>query len=406
MPFFGVPMFKTSINFLKAGLRKIFRRKFVGNFKKYCGEKYGHALLYYKTDYFALGGILESRSHINEWESYQIACILNKLGFWVDIIGITAGMEEVNKLEDKYDIFIGIGAGDSGKYFIEIAKRLKSAVRVLFALGPEPNLSNEITQKRHDIFLERHPGAQIEVRRLIKRVDIDELVKFIEAIFTNGNEFSGDSYKKFGKDIYRVWLSSYPTLRASFGEITGKSQKKFIYFGGNGNITKGLDLVIEAFSNLPELELYIGAAQGEEDFNAVMKPILEKSKNIHFLGFIDVKGELFNKISSECGYIIFPSSSEGCATSVTACMRRGIVPIVTRKSGVDIGDFGYLIKDIRPDKIAEQAKTISESPREDFIRRSVGSYIESFKYTRENFSATFEKALLELLSERKVFRGK
>jgi len=383
--------------FFKLALRKTFRQKFIRNFKKFCQEKQGHALLYYKTDYYSLGGILEDRSHTNEWESYEMAKVLNKLGFWVDVAGTTISKSDVEKLEDKYDLFIGIGAGDSGKYFKDIAQKLTRAVKVLYALGPEPDLSNKITKARHDVFLKRHPGAEIVVRRLITKVDIEESMKYTDAIFTCCNDWGIEGYKKFGKDIYRVWLSSYPALHSTESEINQKDQKKFLYFGGNGNITKGLDLTIEAFAKTPELELYIGAPRTEKDFNAVMDPILAKSPNIHFVGFMDVKSAEFNSLASECGYVILPSSSEGCATSVTTAMRKALIPIVTIESGVEIGDFGYMIESIEIDRLAEMMRKIANSTREEFLRRSRGAYAESFKYTQANFSATFEKAVRDLM---------
>ncbi|HLP86293.1 MAG TPA: glycosyltransferase [Candidatus Paceibacterota bacterium] len=388
---------------IKKILKKVFRKKFIKNFRKFCNEKNGHALLYYKTDYFLFNGALEDRSHTNEWESYEIARILNKLGFWVDIADRTINLKDIEKIKDKYEIFIGIGAGDSGRYFKNIASKLNSAVRVLYALGPEPNLSNKITKERHNFFLQRHPGTDIEVRRLIKEVDIDDSIRFVDAIITNCNEWGIEGYKKFEKAIKRVWLSSYPKLNSSCNEIFKKDQKKFMYFGGNGNITKGLDLIIESFVNLPELELYIGAPKSEEDFNLIYKPILEKAKNIHFIGFMDVKSNLYRKITSECGYVILPSSSEGCATSVTTCMRRGLIPVVTKEAGVDIGNFGYNIEDININKIEERVREIANSNREEFIKRSFGAYIESFKYTQANFSFTFERALLETILDNKIY---
>lgn len=385
---------------LKKAIRKIFRRKFIRNFNKFCRMKQGHALLYFKTDYYFMNGILEDRSHTNEWESYEIARILNELGFWVDIADRTISKEDVAKLEDKYDLFIGIGAGDSGRYFADIAKKLKKAVRVLYALGPEPNLSNKITTARHDLFRQRHQGAEIVVRRLIKQVDIDESMKYVDAIFTNCNDWGIEGYKKFGKPIYRVWLSSYPALSSKEKEINNKDQKKFLYFGGNGNITKGLDLAIEAFAKTPELELYIGAPKTEADFNAVMDPILAKSPNIHFIGFMDVKSKEFDKLAGECGYVVLPSSSEGCATSVTTCMRKALIPIVTEAAGVDTGDFGFMIESIDIDRLAEMMRKIAASPRDEFLRRSRKSYAESSKYTQENFSATFKKAVQDLISKK------
>lgn len=386
---------------IKNGLRKIFRKKLIKNFNKYCTHCTGRALLYYKTDYYALGGILEDRSHTNEWESYEIAKVLNQLGFSVDIADRTISKRDIEKIDDKYDVFFGIGAGDSGKYFVDIAKKLTRAKKILYALGPEPNLSNRITTERHDFFRKRHPGSDIVVRRLIKEVDIDESMKYVDAIITNCNDWGIEGYRKFGKPIERVWLSSFHSLRTTLKEIEEKDQVNFLYFGGNGNITKGLDLVIETFAQLPHLKLYIGAPKTEEDFNVVMNPILDKAPNITFVGFMDVKSEQFFEISRKCSYVILPSSSEGCATSVTTCMRRGLVPIVTQESGVDVGNFGYMLNSILVDDLVKNIQEISSKSHDDYINHSINTYIESQKYTQVNFSHTLEKALLSILISKK-----
>lgn len=327
-----------------------------------------------------------------------MATILNELGYVVDVIDRTAEEGDVARLSDEYNIFIGLGAGDSGKYFVDIAKRLPSAIRVLYAMGPEPDFSNRITKKRHDEFLQRFPGNEIVYRRMIHDVDINESMKYTEAIITCCNDWGIKGYKKFGKPVHRVWLSSYEGLRTSEEEITQKDQKKFLYFGGNGNIMKGLPLAIEAFHNLPELTLYIGAPTGEDDFNKIMAPMLTESPNIHFVGFMDVKGAEYERISKECGYVILPSSSEGCATSVTTCMRRGLTPIVTLEAGVDVGDFGYMLESIEMNYLVAKFKEISEESRSEFLRRCEAAYKESEKYTQHNFTKTFCEAVRKIIN--------
>jgi hypothetical protein len=381
-------------------IQKLFRPKFISNYKRYCaGPKQGHALLYYKTDAFVFKSLAKNYKHTNFWEVIEMAKILNKLGFWVDVADRTITLNEIKNIKDKYDIFIGIGAGDSGKYYPEISKRVPSAVRVFYALGPEPTLSNELQKKQYDYFIKRHPESKFEMRRMIHHVDMVESMKHTDAILTNGNNFVQDGYKKFNKKIYRIWLSSHPNLKSDVRQLTSRSQTKFLYFGGNGNIIKGLDLTVEAFSGLPNLELYICAPRDEDEFNVVYDPIFQKVKNIHHLGFIQVAGNLYNEIMGKCGYIIFPSSSESVATSVTTCMRSGLVPVVTKETGIDLGDFGHLINNIEIDKLRQQIIEISKEPRDDFVSRSLSTYIESFKYTQDNFSVTFEKAALEILND-------
>lgn len=388
---------------IKRVLHKLARKKFVRGYDKFCREPIGRALVYYKTEPLALKSAREDQSHTNNWEAYEMARVLNRLGLVVDVIDRTADLEDVNKyVEDIYDIFIGLGAGDSGQYFPDIAERVPSAAKVLYAMGPEPDLSDQVTRERHNYFRRRHPEIPVIDRRLVSAVDTSRLYKATDAIITIGNEFSFGSYEQFGKDLHKIYFSSYPELGLPLADLPKRDQKKFFYFGGNGHITKGLDLVLEAFQKLPDYELYIGGPTGEDDFNAFMNPILEKHPNIHMLGFVDVKGELFRDVSSKCGYVILPSCSEGCATSVTTCMRRGLVPVVTVEAGIELGDWGYQIPDIDPEKMADFIREISSTPREEFLRRVVATYEGSFMYTQANYSRTLEMAVRRILAKHGV----
>ncbi len=380
---------------------KLARRKFVRGFDRYCTEKNGRALIYYKTEEFLLRGMFQDFSHPNNWESYEMAKVLNQLGYIVDIIDRTADLDDVKKIEDQYDIFIGLGVGDSGQYFADIAERVPRAIKVLYAMGPEPDLSNAITKARHNYFRQRHPEIPVQDRRLILNVDTKRLYKNTNAIIALGNEFSLGSYRHLGKDLYKIYLSSYPGLRMSFADFSKKDHKKFLYFGGSGNITKGLDLVLEVFAKRPDLILYIGAPSGEEDFNAFANPIIASSPNIRRLGFIDVTGSTFTNITAECGYVILPSSSEGCATSVTTCMRRGLVPVVTNESGIEaLESFGYLVSEGTIDSLTETIDRISAGTKEELVEKSMKTYLESFKYTQDSYRRSLEEILITILSKK------
>jgi glycosyltransferase involved in cell wall biosynthesis len=329
-----------------------------------------------------------------------MATVLNKLGYVVDVIDRTADLNDVKKIEDVYDIFIGLGVGDSGQYFADIAERVPNAIKVLYAMGPEPDLSNRITKARHDYFRQRHPDIPVQDRRLILNVDTERLYKNTDAIIALGNEFSIGSYRHLGKPLHRVYLSTYPGLHMQYAEFAKKDPKTFLYFGGNGNITKGLDLVLEVFAKRPDLTLYIGAPSGEEDFNAFANPIISASPNIHHLGFVDVTSGRFNEITAVCGYGILPSSSEGCATSVTTCMRRGVVPAVTVESGIEsVEDFGYLIPEGTVESVAQTVDIIVEHA-DALQEKAMKTYIESFKYTQDSYRRSLEEILITILAKK------
>lgn len=377
----------------------IFKKKLVKNYNEFCQEKIGHALLYYKTESLAIKSLANKYIHTNNWEVLEIVKILNKLGYWVDILDRDINIRDVNKIEDKYDIFIGLGAGDSGKYFADIAEKFKKAIKIFYACGPEPEESNRLIVKRYDYFYKRNPGKELRIRRTIDKVDVPKALKNTEIIFCIGNDFSINTYKKFEKPIFRINPSTSPKISTSINDLTEKDQRKFLYFGGNGNVVKGLDILIEAFKDLSKLELFICAPK-EDDFDEIYKEILSNSKNIHLVGFIPVAGKRFNELTGKCGYVILPSCAEGIATSGVNCMRKGLVPIATYEAGIDLKDFGFLIKDLDIEKFKNQLKEISEISKEEFSKRVSKTYYESFNYTQAKFSEMFEKSLIEVINNK------
>jgi len=369
----------------------------VYNYDRDCSKKIGRALLYFKTDVLFFPQLAEAYSHSNNWEVSQKIKILNRLGFVVDVIDRRVNISKL-KLEDKYDLFIGIGAGDSGRYYPEIASSVPGAIKIFYACGPEPDFSDRITRERYDYFYSRNPNRKVKLRRTINEVNINRAMELTDVIFCIGNEFGLNSYSKFNKDIYRIYPSTSPKIKTDISQLKNRSPQKFLYFGGNGNIVKGLDLVIETFAQLPDLELYICAPTGEADFNTVYQETLKEAKNIHFIGFIEVGGETFDRVTADCAYTIFPSASEGTPDSVATVLRKGLIPVVTRAAGIDVGDFGYLIKDISIKGLKNQARELST--KNDIAKRSFKTYLESFKYTQKGFSESFETALIKTLEKK------
>jgi len=378
---------------------QVFKKKMVKNYNKFCHEKVGHALLYYKTDPFVLQNLAEKYIHTNNWEILEISKILNRLGYWVDILDRNITIKDIDKIEDRYNIYIGLGAGDSGKFFGNIGERLSRAIKIFYACGPEPEESNRLIRERYDFFYKRNPNKKVILKRTINKVNLPKALENTDFIFSIGNEFSNNTYKKHGKEIYRINPSTSPRVNASLSDLSHKDQRKYLYFGGNGNIVKGLDVLIEVFRGIPELELFICAPR-ESDFDLVYGEILAKSKNIHFIGFIEVGGKKFNELTSSCGYVVLPSCSEGIATSVTNCMRKGLIPVTTYESGIDLKDFGYKIESIEIEKLKKQIKEISDTARDEFLERVFKTYFESFNYTQAKFSEMFEKSLIEVINKK------
>ncbi len=377
-------------------LLRLFKKKLVRDFKRHCPKRIGHALLYYKTDPFLIKGLAETYAHTNNWEVLEITRILNTLGYWVDILDRDISIDDVNRIDDKYDIFIGLGAGNSGKYFASIGERLTKAVKIFYAAGPEPDESNRLIRERYAYFERRHPGQHMELRRIIDKVDIAHAMRNTDAIFCVGNEFAIDTYSKYGKRIHRINPSTSPRISTSIRDLTEKKPTSFLYFGGNGNIVKGLDILIEVFSGLPDFTLYVCAPK-EPDIDAFYRESLKRTGNIHFMGFVTVGDKVFDDLTEECGYVVLPSCSEGIATSGLTCMRKGLIPVTTREAGIDLGVFGFEIGNIGIEELRSQLRDIADIPHDEFRQRVIDAYKASFDYTQAGFSEAFETSLIDVL---------
>ena len=209
-----------------------------------------------------------------------------------------------------------------------------------------------------------------------------------------GNQFNKNSYEKFKLPLYKIFPSTNNSIIFNYKSIANRDPRKFVYFGGNGLICKGLDLVLEAFDGLRDVSLDICGPTDEKDFWNYYKPLLKRNSNINFHGFIDVKGKFFNYLMDRASFNIFPASAEASATSVLTCMRKGVIPVCTKEAGIDIDGFGFYLYQRDVEYIKNRILKLSKKKTSEIIKRSIDTYIASHAFTEERFKLSFEKALL------------
>ncbi|MCG7854044.1 MAG: glycosyltransferase [Methanosarcinaceae archaeon] len=262
-------------------------------------------------------------AHPNIWELLEMIRLLNLFGFVVDVIDRSVD-DFVPK--DIYDLFIGLGSGGSGKYYMKYASLLKRAIKVLYATGADPILSNKLALEQYNRFYER-TGIKAPPMRM-RDIDFKKFIFLSDYIFCIGeeNSFSFSSYKKYNKQIHPIFPSSNPHIKFSLEWLATRRPNRFYCRAGNGFIYKGVDLLVEAFRQTPHLELYISGPDSEPAFFEAYKAVINKAPNISYEGFISM--EQFNELCGSCSYSLSASASEGCSTSVTTSMRAGLVPII------------------------------------------------------------------------------
>ncbi len=376
-------------NYLSA---RLFKKVFVRNLHDRAQKKAGHALLYHKTDCLA-PGFLDTYIHTNNWEIRATVRILNRLGYWVDVID--RRIDDAFVPPDAYDLFIGLGVDDSGRHYSRYAAALSRAIRILYATNADPAVGNANILKRQIQFQERH-STQLPATRLTKNIDLRAAMNVTDYIFSVGNDYANDTLRRYGKDLYKIYLSTAPHLTFTRQALVAKRKDHWLFFAGDGNFKKGLDLVFEAFAKIPRVHLYVCTTL-EPAFRRHYQPLIKQTPNIHLEPTMRMGGARFNQLTDRCGFTILPSATEGTPTSLTSCLRRGLIPVVTREAGLDIGDFGFLLPSVAIDDLAGSIKDIAGVTDADFRRRIIAAYRNSFHYTQQAFEASFSAALLDVL---------
>jgi glycosyltransferase involved in cell wall biosynthesis len=348
------------------------------------------ALISYITDPFYSKDSSLLVNHQNNWEAVEIALILNKLGYIVDIVDYFDSEFNSNT---PYNLLFG--QNEIFDRYVELLD--DTCLKIYYATGAHWSFQNKAEQERIDN-LEQRKGVKLKRRVLVTPHKSAELA---DGLICMGNEFTRSTYLHSNKITYRIDPSSFDFLEWPDGKDFKSAVKRFVWFGGRGSVHKGLDLVLEIFKDLPELELYIcGPVMKESDFVEIYKKELFETPNIKFMGWVNIQSKVFEDITKSCGYIIFPSCSEGGGGSVITCMHRGLVPIVTVEASIDTKDFGLTLKDARIETIHE-AVVKAANRTGDFLEQcSRRAYNEAnSRYTRKAFSRNFEE-IMRLMIEK------
>jgi len=333
-------------------------------------------LISYNTYYFVDKNNIR---HSNIMECYTIAKIFDKLGFSVDV----ADHSSKKKIDySKYEIIYGLGDVFEKSFFYN----KKKIIRIFYSTGCNPFYSNLKTMLRIRDFYHSHGLIALSSARIAKNFYFQTL--FSDEIIALGNNFVSNTYtkiNKYGPNISNLKLFFYDTYDIDLKQKNiSLIKNSFLWFGSLGLIHKGLDLLIDIFSKHKDLTLHIcGASNSEKEFFTYYNKILQKSKNIINHGFVDLRSEEFKNIMNQCAFVIYPSVSEGCPSSVLNVIANGgLIPLITKSSGLDIDDFGFIIKDTKKKFVYEAIQKALSLSEEDILSLS----LMAKKTIRENYS--------------------
>lgn len=327
-------------------------------------------------------------SHAATWECWEIAKIWVDYGYNVDIIDWDNSYFLPKK---EYSVFIDIHSNME-----RLAPLLgNDCKKILHITGAHWRFQNA-AELRRLTELESRRGIRLQPQR---QAPPSLGIEYADCATILGNEFTQGTFAYAHKPLYPIPLSTtvqFPFIERDFEKI----RKNYLWLGSGGMVHKGLDLVLETFSQLPEYHLVIcGPVHQEPEFEKVYYRELYQSPNIKTFGFIDVKSVQFQElIKNTCG-LVYPSCSEGQAGSVITCLHAGLIPVISYESGVNIDDFGILLEECSVEDITKSVKLLSCKPADELIVMSKKAWqYARTHHTRNNFSDQYEAFVHEITS--------
>lgn len=236
----------------------------------------------------------------------------------------------------------------------------------------------------------------------LNRLEIPHLgVEQADYLTTCGNEFTMNTFAYSGKPIFRLPMLAQQMWPWPETKDFKASRHRFLWFGSRGMVHKGLDLVLEAFVQIPECQLTIvGPVHDEPEFVNVYRKELFHTSNIKCVGWLDKASDEFRIILEQSVAHVFPSCSEAGAAAVIETMAAGVIPVVTYEASIDVENFGVLLADASIETIIRQVREIAAMPVEELGRRAQKAWEAAHSnHTPEKFERAYRETMEMILAK-------
>jgi len=344
----------------------------------------GKVLISYNTTPFIQLERSDYGGHSQYWEIFDITNSFLERGYSVDVIDFDNKKFKPTK---KYDVYLDIGSNLDR--LLDLLN--ENCYKIFYATGSHWLFQN---------LSELHRIENLRLRRkivLLPKRQIEPVIKFSKVDLITGlcGDFPSSTYNFLEKRKKMLPISTTHTFKSPEFKKYNEISKNYIWFGGTGAVHKGLDLVLESFKEMPDYKLFVlGKSVNEKGFSEEYKNELFNTKNIISIGHIDPSSEQFKKICSESLAIIYPSCSEGTSGSVILAMHAGLIPIVSRESGIKTEDFGILLETSDIKEISSVINKLSSEPTQILKDRSIKSWnYANRNHTREKFASEFRSLI-------------
>jgi hypothetical protein len=352
----------------------------------------GNVLLSYILEPFqSRQGRAVSTSHTHHGESVLIAETWLRSGYSVDVIDYRNHEFIPQK---HYDFFV------SARTHLEtIAARLNpGCVRIAHLDTSHYATNNHATYTRL-LDLQRRRGLSLPGSA--RFVEPNHAIEHAQYGVVLGNEVTAATYRYANKPLFTLNVPAAVDIELPETKDFAACHNRFLWFGSSGMVHKGLDLTLEAFASMPEMHLTIcGPVAAENDFQQLYRKELYETANIRTVGWVDVSSSEFARIAQQCVGVVYPSCAEGQAGSVVMCLRAGLLPLVSRETGISVGDFGVTLANASVEEICRAVRAVASLPTIELAARTHRAWEHAVSHhSRESYRRAYERIIQDIIAD-------
>ena len=320
------------------------------------------------------------RGHTNAYEVTVMAQAFLDLGFRVEVCDYD---DESYRPPEDCKVAVDLHGN------LERWELPQDCKKILHATGAHWLFMNHAELSRLISLRQRH-GVALNPQRHVKP---SRGVEVADQVVVLGNEFTRGTFLFGGKPVTRIPISSAYEFAWPEGRDFEKAKKKFLWVGSYGMVHKGLDLALDAFAGMPELELTVcGRPEKEADFYRLYEKHLKRTPNIKLHGWLDMGSADFLEIARTHAAVIYPSSAEGGAGSVIHCMHAGLLPVCTTEASIDLGDFGVHVESATVESVQKACRAVASMSTGEVENRAWSAYEHVRReHTRDKFQDNYRK---------------
>ena len=264
-----------------------------------------------------------------------------------------------------FDLFVG-----QIQNFSKICKTIDCRKNILFAVNSHPKNRNEIIRE----FIDKNnlKIESIAPGEIVDEKDFTYSINLAESIICVGNIDVYNSYIKNGVPHEKIKMINYATGAASKNIKITKNRKRLLYTASEIGLRKGFDILEELILKNFNMDFEIDVI-GEPSniyYKKRLKILKKKFGNrLKLHGWVSSESHKYDELISKSDFIIAPSLEEGQLGAALESMSHGVVPVLTRSTGIDFSPYGFLepkLNSLENDKVFKRivnspAKTVDIS---------------------------------------------